>query len=94
MLVLGNAALLLRAPGLVYSGYLGWLDLPLAARLLLHMPLALAVLASGTVVLTTAGWMRHWWTNTIRAQYATLSAAAAAMVAQLAAWQLIGWPPT
>jgi hypothetical protein len=90
-LVLGNAALLLWAPGLVYSGFLGWLELPLSARLLLHLPLALAVLAGGTVMLTTAGWLWHWWTNTTRAQYAALSAAAAAMVALLVGWQLVGW---
>ena len=91
VLVLGNAALLTWAPGLVYSGFLGWLELPLAARLLLHLPLALAVMAGCTVTLTTAGWARHWWTNTTRAQYAALSAAAAALVALLVGWQLVGW---
>jgi hypothetical protein len=91
VLVLGNAALLIWAPGLVDSGFLGWLEIPLAERLLLHLPLALAVLAGCTVVLTTAGWVRHWWTNAALVQYATLSAAAAAMFAQLAGWQLVGW---
>jgi CubicO group peptidase (beta-lactamase class C family) len=91
VLVLGNAALLTWAPGLVDSGFLGWLEVPLAQRLLLHLPLALAVLAGCTVVLTTAGWARHWWTNATRVQYATLSAAAAAMTALLVGWQLVGW---
>jgi hypothetical protein len=91
VLVLGNAALLIRAPGLVESGFLGWLELPLAARLLLHLPLALTVLTGCTVLLTTAGWVRRWWTNAIRVQYAALSTAAAIMAAQLAGWQLVGW---
>jgi hypothetical protein len=91
VLVLGNAALLIWAPGLVDSGFLGWLEVPLAERLLLHLPLALAVLAGRTVVLTTAGWLRHWWTNVAGVQYDALSAAATAMAAQLAGWQLVGW---
>jgi hypothetical protein len=91
LLVLGNAALLIWTPGLVDSGFLGWLELPLAPRLLLHLPLALAVLTGCTVALTTAGWVRRWWTNAARLQYAALSAAAAITTAQLAGWQLVGW---
>ena len=91
VLVLGNAALLIWAPGLVDSGFLGWLELPLAARLLLHLPLALTVLTGCTVLLTTAGWARRWWTNTVRVRYAALSTAAAIMAIQLAGWQLVGW---
>jgi CubicO group peptidase (beta-lactamase class C family) len=91
VLVLGNAALLIWTPGLVDSGFLGWLEVPLAERLLLHLPLALAVLVGCTIVLTTAGWVRHWWTNAARVQYAALSTAAAAVVALLAGWQLVGW---
>jgi CubicO group peptidase (beta-lactamase class C family) len=91
LLILGNAALLIWAPGLVDSGFVGWLEVPLAVRLLLHLPLALAVLAGCTIALTTAGWVRHWWTNPARLQYTALSAAAAVVVAQLAVWQLVGW---
>lgn len=35
--MLGNAALLISAPGLVDSGFLGWLDLPLMLRLVVHV---------------------------------------------------------
>jgi CubicO group peptidase (beta-lactamase class C family) len=91
VLVLGNAALFIWAPGLVDSGFLGWLEIPMAVRLLLHLPLALAVLAGCTVVLTTAGWVRRSWTNAAGVQYAALSAAAVAVVVQLAAWHLIAW---
>jgi hypothetical protein len=91
MLVLGNAALLTWAPGLVDSGFLGWLELPLVPRLLLHLPLALTVLTGCTVALTTAGWVRRWWTNAVRVQYTALSTVAAIMATQLAGWQLVGW---
>jgi CubicO group peptidase (beta-lactamase class C family) len=91
LLIVANATLLVWAPGLVDSGFLGWLEVPLALRLLLHLPLALAVLAGCTIVLTAAGWIRHWWTNAARVQYVALSAAAAAMTAQLVGWQLVGW---
>jgi hypothetical protein len=91
VLVLGNAALLIWVPGLVDSGFLGWLELPMAVRLLLHLPLALALLAGCTLVLTVTGLVRRWWTNPARVEYAALSAVAVAMTAQLAGWQLVGW---
>jgi CubicO group peptidase (beta-lactamase class C family) len=91
VLVLGNTALLIWAPGMVDSGFLGWLEIPLPERLLLHLPLALTVLAGCMVALTTAGWVRHWWTTFAGVQYAALSVAAAAAVTLLARWQLVGW---
>lgn len=89
--VLGNAALLIWAPGLVDSGFLGWLEVPLALRLLLHLPLALAVLTGCSVVLTILGWVRHWWTSAALVPYAAVSTAAVAVTAQLIGWQLVGW---
>lgn len=65
-LVVGNAALFLWAPGLVDSGFLGWLELPMGARLLLHLPLAMAVLIGPMIVLTTAGWVRGWSVDAAR----------------------------
>ncbi|HEY0904875.1 MAG TPA: serine hydrolase domain-containing protein [Marmoricola sp.] len=91
VLVLGNAALFIWAPGLVDSGFLGWLEFPVPLRLALHLPLAMAVLGGGTVVLTAAGWMRHWWTRLVRAEYVALSTASAVVAAQLAVWGLVGW---
>jgi hypothetical protein len=76
---------------MVDSGFLGWLEIPLPERLLLHLPLALTVLAGCMVALTTAGWVRHWWTTFAGVQYAALSVAAAAAVTLLARWQLVGW---
>ena len=91
VLVLGAVALLARLPGLVDSGFLGWLQLPMAVRLAMHLPLALVVVAGGTVGLVTAGWVGRWWSPGVRLQYSVLAAAAVALVAQLAAWSLVGW---
>jgi len=94
VLTLGNAALVAWMPALVDSGFLGWLDLPMAQRLALHLPLALAALVACTLVLVAAGWVLRWWSSALRLQYAVLAVAAVAVVAQLAAWRLIGWGVT
>jgi hypothetical protein len=91
VLVLANAALLVWAPGLVDSGFLGWLELPVTLRLLLHLPLALAVAAGCTVPLVVAGWLAGWWSRPMRTQYVAVVAGAGVVVVQLGAWQLIGW---
>jgi hypothetical protein len=90
VLTIANAALLVWMPGLVDSGYLGWLDLPLAQRVAMHLPLTLAVLGVCTLVLLTAGWVRRWWSSALRLEYAVLAVASVAVIAQLAAWRLIG----
>jgi CubicO group peptidase (beta-lactamase class C family) len=94
VLTLGNVALVAWMPGLVESGFLGWLDFPTAQRLALHLPLALAVLVACTLVLVAAGWVLRWWSSALRFQYAVLAVAGVAVVAQLAAWRLIGWGVT
>jgi CubicO group peptidase (beta-lactamase class C family) len=91
VLLLGNGALLLWAPGLVDSGFLGWLEVPPPERLVLHLPLALAGAAGCLLLLVAAGWARHWWPGATRVQYAGLGAAAAVVVAQLLGWHLVGW---
>jgi CubicO group peptidase (beta-lactamase class C family) len=99
-LVLAVVALLAVSPGLVDSGFVGWLELPMAARLAMHLPWALAILAGPTVALTiwgsaiwgSARWgSAGWWSSVVRPQYWALSLATIALVAQLAAWRLIGW---
>ncbi|MEU4293794.1 serine hydrolase [Kribbella sp. NPDC026596] len=91
MLTIANVALLAWMPGLVDSGFLGWLDIPLAQRLALHLPLALAVLSASTLVLMTAGWALRWWSNALKLHYAVLAVASVTVIAQLATWHLIGW---
>jgi CubicO group peptidase (beta-lactamase class C family) len=88
---LGTVALMARMPGLVDSGFLGWLDLPAVERLALHLPLAMAVLGGCTVVVAATGWIRRWWPRAARLEYTALAFAAAAVVALLAFWHLIGW---
>jgi CubicO group peptidase (beta-lactamase class C family) len=90
LLALANLVRIARTPGLVDSGYLGWLDLPLAERLATYLPVALAIAAAAMVVLVAAGWIGRWWSNAVRLQHAALAIAMIAFVVQLAAWRLIG----
>ena len=91
LLMVATVALLVWKPGLVDAGFLGWLDLSLAERLALHLPLAVVVLGSSTVALVAWGWTGRWWPSAVRLQYAALSIAAVALGALLAGWDLIGW---
>jgi CubicO group peptidase (beta-lactamase class C family) len=90
-LALGIIALLAAVPGLVDSGFLGWLEFPLGQRLALHVPLALTVVAMCLVALTAGGWAGNWWSRATRLRYAALVVASLALAGQLAAWRLIGW---
>ena len=94
MLALGTIALLAALPGLVDSGFLGWLEVSMAQRLMFHLPFALAVAAGCLVVLTALGWSRGWRTRAVRLRYVALVVASLALTAQLAAWHLIGWGMT
>lgn len=91
LLTLANVALLVWMPGLVDSGFVGWLDLPLAERMAFYLPVALAVAAAGTVVLAAGGWVGHWWSSAVRLQHAALAVATIALVGQLGVWRLIDW---
>ena len=91
VLALGTIAILALVPRLVDSGFLGWLEFPLAERLILHLPLALAVASGCLVVLTVLGWARAWRTPAVQWRYAALVAVSVTLTAQLAVWHLIGW---
>jgi CubicO group peptidase (beta-lactamase class C family) len=91
LLALGTITILALVPRLVDSGFLGWLDLPLALRLILHLPLALTVATCCLAVLTAFGWARGRRTPAIQPRYAALVVASVALTAQLALWHLIGW---
>ncbi len=78
-------------PGLVDSGFLGWLEFPMPLRLVLHLPLALAVVGGFLIAITAVAWVRGWWTGAARLRNATLAIATALFLAQLGAWHLIGW---
>ncbi len=90
VLGLGTIALIAAMPGLVDSGFIGWLELPLPQRLALHLPLTLAVLTCSLVILVSAGWARRWWPVPVRTRYAALAVAAVVIAGQVAAWRLVG----
>jgi CubicO group peptidase (beta-lactamase class C family) len=94
LLALGTIATLVLVPRLVDSGFLGWLGLPLVLRLILHLPLALAVAAGCLAVLAVLGWARAWRPPSSQLRYAALVVVSVALSAQLAAWHLIGWGMT
>jgi CubicO group peptidase (beta-lactamase class C family) len=94
LVVLAVVALLAWLPGLVDAGFLGWLELPPAERLALHLPLAVAVLGASTAALVAAGSIGRWWPSAVRLQYTALALAAVALGALLAGWHLIGWGMT
>ena len=91
LMALATVALLAWMPALVDAGFLGWLTIPLAERLALHLPLALTGAAACLVVLAIAGGRGRWWSRGEMLQYGALATATAAVVVQLAAWRLIGW---
>lgn len=78
-------------PGVVDAGFLGWLEVPMVQRLMLHVPLGLAIAGVSLVTLVVTGTMRHWWTRAERLPYAALAVATVALIGQLSAWRLIGW---
>ena len=90
ILALGTIALLVALPGLVDSGFLGWLETQVALRLAFHLPLALAAAAGCLVVLTVFGSSWAWRTQAVPVRFVALVIASVALTAQLAAWRLIG----
>jgi CubicO group peptidase (beta-lactamase class C family) len=78
-------------PGLVDVGFLGWMAMPLPARLALHLPLAVALLASVLAALLVAGALRRWWTPRIRSRDAALLVALTTLTIQLASWHTVAW---
>jgi hypothetical protein len=87
---LACTGLLVSMPRLIYSGFLGWLDLPLWLKLLMHAPLGLAVCAAALALLAVPVWRQGWWVRGQRWRYYALVAAALAETALLAGWRLIG----
>ncbi len=85
-----SIALLVIYPMLIYSGFLGWLDVPAWQRLIFHAPFALAVCVLGLVGLSLPLWRRRWWTLAARVHYTALSLAGLALVFLLLLWRLVG----
>lgn len=77
-------------PTIIYSGFLGWLELPLWQRLLMHMPFALLLAETGFVALTLPAWKHRWWMLGERIYFLVLSLTSAALLLLLLHWHLIG----
>ena len=60
---LASIGLMVVMPRLIYAGFLGWFDLPLGLKLILHAPHGLAVCAVAPAVLAVPAWRRSWWDN-------------------------------
>lgn len=77
-------------PRIIYSGFLGWVDLPLWQRLLLHMPFVLLVTGLIWLAVNITGWKNHWWTWAESIYYMTVSLASVAVLLFYSHWHLIG----
>jgi hypothetical protein len=87
---LASLALLIAYPRVIYSGFLGWLDVPLMAKLWFYSPLGLLVGAVALAVLMGWGWKQGWWRVRQRWVQTALVAAALLQVCFLGVWGLIG----
>lgn len=88
---LATIALVAAIPGLVDSGFLGWLEFPTAQRLAVHLPLALALAVGGLVAVAAIEWFRRSRPRPLPWRDAALVLAGCLLTVQLAAWNLIGW---
>jgi CubicO group peptidase (beta-lactamase class C family) len=91
ILTLATIGLLVAMPGLVDSGFVGWLEFPLPLRLALHLPLALAVVGGCLIAIGAVGWVQGWMSARARVHHAIFAAATALFLLQLGSWRLIGW---
>lgn len=89
-LVLACVSLVAAVPGLVDSGFVGWLHLDPPVRIALHAPLALAIATGLLVALAAGGSLRGWWSPRRSPRLPVLAAAATVVTVELAAWRLIG----
>jgi CubicO group peptidase (beta-lactamase class C family) len=87
---LASIGLVIAIPRLIYSGYLGWLPVPLGQKLLFHAPLGLALCAVALVALAIPAWQQGWWRRGQRWLFTALAVAALVETALLANWRMIG----
>jgi CubicO group peptidase (beta-lactamase class C family) len=87
---LASLGLLVALPRIIYSGFIGWLDVPVWMKLWLYSPLGLLVCTVALAVLMGWGWKRGWWQPRQRRVQTALVAAALVQVTLLGVWGLIG----
>ena len=88
---LATIAAIVLVPGLVDVGFLAEPSFPLGLRLLVHLPLAVVVLAGGLVALLVSGAVRRWWTPPVRPRDAAFAGALTVLAVQLVLWHMVGW---
>ena len=74
---------------MIYSGFMGWLDLGVGQRLLLRAARAGGV-HRRTGAMAVWGWRQGWWRGHQRWIHSALIAAALVEISFLATWGLIG----
>jgi hypothetical protein len=77
-------------PTIIYSGFLGWLELPLWQRVLMHAPLAFLVTGAGFLALNVPAWKNRWWSRTESIHFLVFDLAFIVVLAFFSYWYLIG----
>lgn len=77
-------------PMIIYSGFLGWLELPLWQRLLMHAPLAFLVTGAGFLALHGLALKNRWWSRTENIHSLVFDLAFVAVLLFFSYWRLIG----
>jgi len=72
-------------PTIIYSGFLGWLELPLWQRLL-----AFLVASHGLILLMALAWKHRGWSPGESLYYPTLGLTSLTVLLFLSQWHLIG----
>jgi CubicO group peptidase (beta-lactamase class C family) len=78
-------------PNIIYSGFLGWLEVPLRQKLLMHAPLAFMLAGTGFLILSVPAWRQAWWPRGERIYYLVFGLASVAALVFLGYWGLIGF---
>ena len=87
---LTSLGMMIALPLVIYSGFLGWLELPLWQRLLLHAPFALLVSVVGFLALSILAWKKAWWSRGEKLYYLAFGLASVAALLLFGSWRLIG----
>ncbi|MBK8905275.1 MAG: beta-lactamase family protein [Anaerolineaceae bacterium] len=85
-----SIGLVIAMPMIIYSGFLGWLELPLWQRLLMHAPLAFLVTGAGFLALNGLAWKNGWWSPGERIGFVVFDLAFIAVLLFFSYWRLIG----
>lgn len=85
-----SIGMVVAMPTIIYSGFLGWLELPLWQRLLMHAPLAFLVTGAGFLALNGLAWKNGSWSPGERIGFVVFDLAFIAVLLFFSYWRLIG----